>query len=197
MIIQKKHILVSSAIAIFLHTALFGFSGISFKKEKVEKKYTIHLAPIGKTSQKKSGEKNQQKEKRKGQNEQKGQQQSSSQQKDSENREGAREDDSAPGQTAKQNRAKYEQILAAWLHRNQYYPMLARKQGMEGLAIVRMIINRDGSLVSYTIIQKTSYDVLNSAIDKIMNRSNPFPAVPDNLEGTTIIATVPIQFKLR
>lgn len=189
--------MLSCFFALLVHSALFGFSGFGFDSEEPEKTYTIHLAPVGPDSQKYSGEKNRQKEKHKGRDEEKGRDQSNAKAKDRENQEGTEKDDTAPGKVSEENRAKYNHILAAWLQKNQYYPMIARKQGMQGYAVVQIQIRRNGTLASYKIVKKTGYGILDKAIDTIMQRSNPFPAVPDTITGDPVTATVPIQFQLR
>lgn len=92
---------------------------------------------------------------------------------------------------------KYEQKLALWLQQNHVYPVEARKQGMEGDAVIRMQIDRLGNVRFYELAERTPYDVLNNAVIKMVQRSDPVPPVPDDYPGDYVIEfLLPVNFKI-
>jgi len=93
-------------------------------------------------------------------------------------------------------RAGYEQVLAAWIERQKYYPLLARRRGLEGTISLRIALRRDGSVASSRLVLTSEHDELDDAALDIIRRATPFPPVPESIGGTTFEFTVPIRFKL-
>lgn len=85
--------------------------------------------------------------------------------------------------------------LAAWLQGHRVYPEDARRQGQEGLVIVRLIVTRDGRITEAGIIRSSGTGVLDQAALSIFRNAKlpPFPiGMPD--EQRTV--TVPIRYHL-
>lgn len=79
--------------------------------------------------------------------------------------------------------------------RNIEYPRRAAKESIEGLVMVRIKVDRSGSLNSVEIAQSAD-DLLDSEAERAVKRSAPFPKAPDALEGAVTELIVPIVFKL-
>lgn len=93
-------------------------------------------------------------------------------------------------------RASYEQRLAAWLDRHKLYPSMARRRRMEGEALLRVVIERDGKLRFRALEEASGYLLLNQAALEMVERADPFPAVPDEITGPTFEFLVPVEFRL-
>lgn len=77
---------------------------------------------------------------------------------------------------------------------NQTYPRSAVAQEIEGRAIVLLMINPDGSIKDHNVLQATGEIVLDREIPKIVQRSNPLPALPAGEAETTLV--VPLTWSL-
>lgn len=90
----------------------------------------------------------------------------------------------------------YRGIYAA-LNGALKYPAIARRQGMEGRALVVVKIDRKGRLVTKPrISESTSYGPLDEAAVRLIEEHQPFPGVPAGYVGDTLEFTVPISFRL-
>lgn len=91
-------------------------------------------------------------------------------------------------------RARYEQQISAWVQQHKLYPMDAN--GREGRAIVRVRIDRAGTVRYYAIEQSAGMQALDAAALDMIRRANPMPAVPaDYPEGNLVEFLIPISFK--
>lgn len=101
---------------------------------------------------------------------------------------------SAEQQEAQAIRARYEQEIAGWIEQHKYYPREADKH--EGMATVRMRIDRGGNVRYYAIEQSAGNGALDNAALVMIRRANPMPAVPENYPaGTLVEFLIPIHFK--
>ena len=92
---------------------------------------------------------------------------------------------------------KYEQKLALWLQKNKIYPQQASDQGLEGDALVRLQIDRLGNIRFYELAEKTPHRMLDEAVIRMVERSDPVPPVPDDYPGEFILEfLLPVTFKL-
>jgi protein TonB len=98
--------------------------------------------------------------------------------------------------TAAMARVKYEQVLAAWIERHKYYPLIARRRGLQGTSSLKIALRRDGSIATSRLALTSRHEVLDDAALDIVRRSAPFPAVPENVRGDTFEFAVPIRFTL-
>lgn len=81
------------------------------------------------------------------------------------------------------------EIIRTAIEKAKSYPLLARKNGIEGTVLVRFIINKNGLPQGIQIIRSSGYHILDEEVLKIIKRAAPFPEVTHE-----IIA--PITFKL-
>lgn len=81
--------------------------------------------------------------------------------------------------------------IYALIKENLYYPMSARKRGIEGLVVVKFRINKNAE-VSNIEIKESSSDILSKAlIQTIEDLSKKFPSPSEQ-----ITITLPIEYKL-
>ena len=97
---------------------------------------------------------------------------------------------------ARLGRAAYEQLLAARLERYKRYPTAAARRGLEGQALLRLVISRDGAVVDRAIIEPSPSDILDRAALAMVARAAPLPAVPRELAGSRFEFEVPVSFRL-
>lgn len=94
---------------------------------------------------------------------------------------------------------RYESKLLAWLEKHKKYPNIARRRGQQGTVILEFSMNAKGELISHKIVQASKHAALNDAVEKMIKRSSPLPAVPKALRSfkTVYSYTIPINFTLR
>ncbi|NBO20046.1 MAG: TonB family protein [Proteobacteria bacterium] len=92
----------------------------------------------------------------------------------------------------------YEEQLALWLQRHQVYPLSARRDGLEGRAILRLQMDRMGNVRFMELSEKTGYPILDSAILSMVQRAEPLPPVPENYpeSGYILEFLLPVSFTL-
>jgi protein TonB len=73
-------------------------------------------------------------------------------------------------------------ILATILSHN-YYPPTAEMFNLSGVAIFRLIIDRQGRLVDMKLLQSTNYQILDNAAATAIQRSAPFAPPPLSVIG--------------
>lgn len=93
-------------------------------------------------------------------------------------------------------RGQYEQQIARWVERQRDYPLAARRRGVEGIAIIRLLLAADGSLLNAQIVRDTGVALLDRAALGMVERAAPYPALPVGLGGSQVEILVPIHFSL-
>ena len=91
----------------------------------------------------------------------------------------------------------YVAVLQVWLKKHREYPESALLLRQEGTASVYFVINRDGSLRDYRIEKSSGHELLDRAVIGMIERAQPLPQIPGNLDGTQVVLVVPVQFVLR
>ena len=76
------------------------------------------------------------------------------------------------------------------------YPDLARRAGIEGKVIVRVLIGKDGK-VKKQLIEYTDSDLLTEAAKQAITKYGTFTPGIQNGQPVTCWVSIPIQFKLR
>ncbi|MEN0077135.1 MAG: energy transducer TonB, partial [Paracraurococcus sp.] len=99
--------------------------------------------------------------------------------------------------TAAAPSASYISRLFAALERHKNYPQEARLRRIQGVALLRFGMRRDGSVVSYRLVRGTGDSSLDEAVLAMIQRASPLPAPPDDLPGDPVELSVPIRFSLR
>jgi protein TonB len=94
--------------------------------------------------------------------------------------------------------SRYEQLISLWIEKFKKYPDEARSQGMQGETVVRIRIDRQGTVRYYILERSTGHQVLDKAAIDMVKRANPVPAVPNDYpQGDLIEFLIPVNFHLQ
>jgi periplasmic protein TonB len=74
------------------------------------------------------------------------------------------------------------------------YPKRALERGQAGSVRVAVIINRQGKVMSTSLVESSKYDQLNDAVVEAITESSPFPPMPDSILGSSFEFSVPATF---
>ena len=69
-----------------------------------------------------------------------------------------------------------------------------KKEGIEGLVMLRITIDREGGVVSSEIVQSAD-DGLDAAAENAVKKAAPFPKAPEQLLGNQFPILIPVVFK--
>ena len=90
----------------------------------------------------------------------------------------------------------WQGILEAHLRKFQKYPRSALRRNVEGTALIRFRMDREGKVLSYSIERTSEHDVLDEAALAMIERAQPLPPLPDEVPGDSIELIVPANFNL-
>ncbi|TCZ65551.1 energy transducer TonB [Roseicella aquatilis] len=102
----------------------------------------------------------------------------------------------APARGAAPSPNYVAQLFAA-LERHKTYPPEARSRRVQGVAMLRFRMRRDGTVVGYRVERSAGDASLDDAVVAMIQRASPLPAPPADLPGDPIELTVPVRFALR
>ena len=91
--------------------------------------------------------------------------------------------------------AGYRALLSEWLERHKRYPASARENGEEGRAVLRFVIDRDGRVTDFAIVESTGHPDLDAALENMM-RGATLPPFPPGMDQPSIAVSVAIRFSL-
>lgn len=92
--------------------------------------------------------------------------------------------------------ATWQSALLGHLERHKRYPRKSRRKRQEATTYVRVKINRDGSVVDYSLEKPCAYEALNQETLALIARAQPLPPPPLDIAGDTIEFVVPVEFSL-
>jgi protein TonB len=91
----------------------------------------------------------------------------------------------------------YLDVLRAWLERHKEYPRQAQLRRQQGTALLRFVIDRDGHVLSHRIEQSSGHASLDAAVEAMLERARPLPAMPPDMAQARLEVAVPVTFELR
>lgn len=91
----------------------------------------------------------------------------------------------------------YLTTLRAWLERHKQYPRAAQLRRREGTALLRFVIDRDGRVLSHRIERSSGHALLDEAVEAMIARAAPLPAMPAAMREDRLELVVPVSFFLR
>ncbi|MFH1803974.1 MAG: TonB family protein [Pseudomonadota bacterium] len=91
----------------------------------------------------------------------------------------------------------YQDSVLQTLMQYREYPSIARRRGIEGQNMVRITIERDGSVSLLEIVDFSGNTILDRATEEMINRVRRFPPFPDTMEKDSITLRVPVVYNLR
>jgi protein TonB len=91
---------------------------------------------------------------------------------------------------------RYAQQLSRLLASQQEYPRLAAMRGWEGEVRLRLKVARKGNLLSLQVDRSSGHEILDQHALQLVELVR-MPPFPDELEGSEIQITVPVNYKLK
>lgn len=95
-------------------------------------------------------------------------------------------------------------VIASWrgallrhLERYKRYPRAAQLQRLEGVAQVRVVLDRQGTVLSARLERGSGHAVLDGETEEMVRRASPLPAPPPEMASDRIELVVPVEFALR
>ena len=102
----------------------------------------------------------------------------------------------APQKSTGETRDSYLGRLLAQLNRFKLYPRAARQAHIEGVVMLRFVMDADGKVQSFEIAKSSGRPVLDAEALALIQRAQPLPALPADYPTRTLDAVVPIEFSL-
>lgn len=102
----------------------------------------------------------------------------------------------APQPDQQQLLGRYAQQLSRLLASQQEYPRLAAMCGWEGEVRLRLKVARKGNLLSLQVDRSSGHEILDQHALQLVELVH-MPPFPEELEGSEIQITVPVNYKLK
>lgn len=87
----------------------------------------------------------------------------------------------------------YGRRLVEHIARFKQYPLAASALQIEGTAVVRFALSRDGKLLNDQIMTSSGDADLDTDTLAMLQRAQPFPPLPDELKGEQLQFTLPVK----
>ncbi|MCB9987953.1 MAG: energy transducer TonB [Rhodospirillales bacterium] len=89
----------------------------------------------------------------------------------------------------------YRQTLVRHIEEHKYYPVAARRRGLEGEATVAFSMDPAGNLQHARVIKTSGQHILDNAALVTIRQASPYPPPPQTLEARAF--ELPIHFSLK
>ena len=91
----------------------------------------------------------------------------------------------------------YESRITGALEAEKRYPRMARRMGVEGEAVVRMIIRRDGTLAQPPqLVRSSGNNLLDKEVLRMVEAAEPYAGLPEDSVIDEFELVVPVNFLL-
>ncbi|MGB0588695.1 MAG: energy transducer TonB family protein [Myxococcota bacterium] len=90
----------------------------------------------------------------------------------------------------------YVKSLSKAVRKRRAYPRAAKLAGLEGRAVVRIVLNETGSIVAIELASSSGHDILDRAALEAARSVGALPAAPSGLNWGTRAIKVPFSFKV-
>ncbi|MES2057713.1 MAG: energy transducer TonB [Pseudomonadota bacterium] len=94
------------------------------------------------------------------------------------------------------NSRSYAARIRSWLYAHKTYPRRSRMRREEGVVRVRFTLDRQGQLLEGRVIERSGFPALDEEGQAMLSRASPYPAAPQEVPGTRIEFTVPLEWRL-
>jgi protein TonB len=91
----------------------------------------------------------------------------------------------------------FREHLLGHLQRHKRYPPSAQSRRQQGVSYVRFTMDRAGRVLASTLERASRHAVLDAEALALLQRAQPLPPLPDEIDGDTLEIVVPIEFFLR
>ncbi|MDR1085364.1 MAG: energy transducer TonB [Deltaproteobacteria bacterium] len=82
------------------------------------------------------------------------------------------------------------------LNRYKKYPPEAKSQGLIGQVKVSFVVDREGQVISPRLVESSGYRSLDNEVMALLKRISPVPAIPPELNRSSLSLTIPVVFSL-
>lgn len=110
---------------------------------------------------------------------------------------GSNDGDSATGGGTVGDVQDYFAVLKAMLERHKSYPARAQRRGQQGVVAVALAIGSDGRLTSVELRRSSGFRELDRAAVDAVERAQPFPPIPQEMNRDTLRVVLPLRFEIR
>ncbi len=98
--------------------------------------------------------------------------------------------------SAGNGQSSYAEQLQAWLEQHKTYPRRSRRRGEEGVVMVRFTIDRAGYVLERSIVRRSGFRALDEEALAMLDRASPLPEMPNDIAGTRMTITTPVEFTI-
>jgi TonB family protein len=99
------------------------------------------------------------------------------------------------GLTGDEARVCTETSIATFVSKNTEYPKKARRKGIEGMVIVKFVVDRDGSVGDVTVL-RGAHPLLDEEALRVTSSFPPFTAGRQRNKPVKVSYTMPFTFSL-
>lgn len=92
---------------------------------------------------------------------------------------------------------RYYVELSTWLERHKQYPQHARTRRQEGTVRLRFVLDRNGRVLTYSIVKSSGHRLLDDEVLALLRRASPMPVPPPELARERLEIVAPVSFRLR
>jgi protein TonB len=105
----------------------------------------------------------------------------------------------APGAASRNSNAlpNWKSALVAQLERYKRYPSEAQARGESGVAQLAFSVDRSGGVHNAHIVRSSGSSALDRATLALIERAQPLPPPPPEIQGAQIAIVVPIRYNIR
>jgi len=91
----------------------------------------------------------------------------------------------------------YARIVHAAIARHKRYPPAALRLGLEGIAKIKLSVDRSGALAAQPeLVQSSGHTVLDEEAVRVVRTAAPFAALPSGAHKPVFVFVVPIEFRV-
>ncbi|WP_163328394.1 energy transducer TonB [Desulfurobacterium thermolithotrophum] len=94
------------------------------------------------------------------------------------------------------DKCKYIGLIIEEIEKKKFYPRLAKRFGIEGKVILKIVIDRKGNLESVNIVKTSGSKILDKAALKLIKNCK-FPPLPPEYQKDDFEVEIPIRYELR
>lgn len=88
----------------------------------------------------------------------------------------------------------WEGLVLGALNQEKRYPVYAQSRRQQGVPWIRVVIDREGRVLSVRLERSSGFRSLDDEAVKLPNRAQPLPKPPTEVQGATIELVVPVEF---
>jgi len=93
-------------------------------------------------------------------------------------------------------RERYLSNLRATIERHRGYPLAARRRHLEGTAVLRFSVSRNGQLSSSQLVRSSGEGLLDTAALNALRAVESFPVAPLDVPGEQFTLELPVVFRI-